>query len=63
LAFREPLVFWTIQKAANPANDLFVPLAHAKAVESLPLAWVATDASTFGAVAGYYLGHYASEEI
>jgi membrane protein YqaA with SNARE-associated domain len=46
-----------------PADVLFVPMALAKPSKAYRYALVATIASTLGGIAGYYLGHYAYEEI
>jgi len=46
-----------------PADVLFVPMALAKPARAYRYALTATLASTFGGIAGYYLGHYAYEEI
>ena len=46
-----------------PADVLFVPMALAKPSKAYRYALVATVASTLGGIAGYYLGHYAYEEI
>ncbi len=60
---------WTLQKAAAPAAEvwpadvLFVPMALARPARAYRYALTATLASTFGGIAGYYLGHYAYEEI
>jgi membrane protein YqaA with SNARE-associated domain len=57
IAFVESSVFLI------PADVLFVPMALAKPSRAYHYALVATVASTLGAVSGYYLGHYAYEEI
>ena len=46
-----------------PADVLFVPMAIARPSKAYRYALVATVASTLGGIAGYYLGHYAYEEI
>jgi membrane protein YqaA with SNARE-associated domain len=46
-----------------PADVLFVPMALAKPSKAYRYALLATVASTLGGIAGYYLGHYAYEEI
>jgi membrane protein YqaA with SNARE-associated domain len=46
-----------------PADVLFVPMALAKPSKACRYAFIATVASTLGGIAGYYLGHYAYEEI
>jgi membrane protein YqaA with SNARE-associated domain len=57
IAFIESSVFLI------PADVLFVPMALAKPARAYRYALTATLASTFGGIAGYYLGHYAYEEI
>jgi membrane protein YqaA with SNARE-associated domain len=46
-----------------PADVLFVPMALAKPSKAYRYALTATLASVIGAIAGYYLGHYAYEQI
>src|SRR5262245_31067632 len=46
-----------------PADVLFVPMALAKPPRAYRYALTATIASTLGGIAGYYLGHYAYEEV
>ncbi len=46
-----------------PADVLFVPMALAKPSRAYRYALTATLASTLGGIAGYYIGHYAYEEI
>ena|SRR5262245_41500920 len=46
-----------------PADVLFVPMALAKPTRAYRYALTATLASTLGGIAGYYLGHYAYEQI
>jgi membrane protein YqaA with SNARE-associated domain len=57
IAFIESSVFLI------PADVLFVPMALAEPARAYRYALTATLASTFGGIAGYYLGHYAYEEI
>jgi membrane protein YqaA with SNARE-associated domain len=57
IAFIESSVFLI------PADVLFVPMALAKPAMAYRYALTATLASSFGGIAGYYLGHYAYEEI
>jgi membrane protein YqaA with SNARE-associated domain len=57
IAFVESSVFLV------PADVIFVPMAIAKPSKAYRYALVATLASTLGGIAGYYLGHYAYEEI
>ena len=46
-----------------PADVLFVPMSLAKPAKAYRYALTATLASTLGGIAGYFLGHYAYEEI
>jgi membrane protein YqaA with SNARE-associated domain len=57
IAFVESSVFLI------PADVLFVPMALAKPTRAYRYALVATVASTLGGIAGYYIGHYAYEEV
>jgi membrane protein YqaA with SNARE-associated domain len=57
IAFVESSVFLI------PADVLFVPMALAKPAKAYRYALVATLASTLGGIAGYYIGHYAYEEV
>jgi membrane protein YqaA with SNARE-associated domain len=57
IAFVESSVFLV------PADVLFVPMALAKPSRAYRYALVATVASTLGGIAGYYLGHFAYEEM
>jgi membrane protein YqaA with SNARE-associated domain len=57
IAFVESSVFLI------PADVLFVPMALAKPTKAYRYALVATLASTLGGIAGYYIGHYAYEEV
>src|SRR6266571_5974379 len=57
IAFIESSVFLI------PADVLFVPMALAKPSRAYRYALTATLASTLGGIAGYYIGHYAYEEI
>jgi membrane protein YqaA with SNARE-associated domain len=57
IAFIESSVFLI------PADVLFVPMALAKPARAYWYALTVTLASTLGGIAGYYLGHYAYEEI
>ena len=70
------LYTWTLKKSASrraelwlmlialmPADILFVPMALAAPRRAYRYALIATLASTVGAVAGYYLGHFAYDEI
>jgi membrane protein YqaA with SNARE-associated domain len=57
IAFIESSIFLV------PADVLFVPMALAKSSRAYRYALTATIASTFGGIAGYYLGHYAYEEV
>jgi membrane protein YqaA with SNARE-associated domain len=57
MAFLESSVF------PIPADVLFVPMALAKPVRAYRYALIATVASTFGGIAGYYLGHFAYEQV
>src|SRR5258708_17340487 len=57
IAFVESSVFLI------PADVLFVPMALAKPTKAYRYALVATLASPLGGIAGYYIGHYAYEEV
>ena len=57
IAFIESSVFLI------PADVLFVPMSLAKPAKAYRYALTATLASTLGGMAGYFLGHYAYEEI
>jgi membrane protein YqaA with SNARE-associated domain len=57
IAFIESSVFLI------PADVLFVPMALARPKKAYRYALTATVASTLGGIAGYFLGHYAYEEI
>jgi membrane protein YqaA with SNARE-associated domain len=57
IAFVESSVFLI------PADVLFVPMALAKPSRAYRYAIVATLASTLGGIAGYYIGHYAYQEV
>lgn len=57
IAFIESSIFLV------PADVLFVPMALAKPPRAYRYALTATIASTLGGIAGYYLGHYAYEEV
>ena len=57
IAFVESSVF------ANSRYVLFVPMALAKPAKAYRYALVATLASTLGGIAGYFIGHYAYQEV
>src|SRR5947209_6353200 len=57
IAFVESSVFLI------PADVLFVPMALAKPAKAYRYALVATLASTLGGIAGYFIGHYAYQEV
>ncbi len=57
IAFVESSVFLV------PADILFIPMALARPNRAYRYAAVATIASTFGGIAGYYLGYFAYETI
>ena len=57
IAFIESSVFLV------PADVLFVPMALARPAKAYRYALTATVASTLGGIAGYFLGHYAYEEV
>jgi membrane protein YqaA with SNARE-associated domain len=57
IAFIESSVFLI------PADVLFVPMSLAKPPKAYRYALTATVASTLGGIAGYFLGHYAYEEV
>ena len=57
IAFVESSVFLV------PADVLFVPMALARPKRAYRYALVATAFSVLGGIAGWYLGHYAYEEV
>src|SRR3954447_24442766 len=57
IAFVESSVFLI------PADVLFVPMALAKPAKAYRYALVATLASTIGGIVGYFIGHYAYQEV
>ena len=57
IAFIESSVFLI------PADVLFLPMGLARPERAYRYAVIATLASTAGGIAGYFLGHYAFEEI
>jgi membrane protein YqaA with SNARE-associated domain len=57
LAFVESSVF------PIPADVLFIPMALAKPMRAYRYALIATFASTLGGIAGYYLGHFAYDQV
>src|ERR1700690_766078 len=54
---------WLALVAVVPADILFVPMALATPRRAYRYALIATLASTAGGIAGYYLGHFAYNEI